>query len=798
MMMKSTFDVVHQGSLDPHIYYPLISLDKQIIYPHQVITCILNQTANRNALFSLDSPHDSLIVVFNTRSNSLSYPTPISIGVEVRVISYTHLGREQDEVVLQGIQRVDVVDIVGEGEYLEDEKRSCSFGRAKVDVLKTEHIDNEQLIGINQILRIYENLARTYGKVSENKVSILRAYQDQPERFVDLLLQNIKIERDQALTLFEKKEQLDRINAVHDWIQSEEERLIVESDIEKRTKIEAEISRREYYLRQQIKTIRKELGEENHSEDEADRYAALLSDLPVKDDIFQEIKSEIDRLKHISPSSSEFQVIKTYLDRIFALPWGEERKENIDLPRVRKALESQHFGLKKVKERILESLAVRKLNPTHKGSILCFVGPPGVGKTSLGKAIADSIGRQFFRISMGGVRDEAEIRGHRRTYVGAMPGKILNGLSRANCNNPLMILDEIDKISSDQRGDPASALLEVLDPEQNHSFTDHYFNIPFDLSKILFIATANYLHDIPKPLLDRLEVISIEGYTESEKIQIAQTHLLPRILSDHGLEDQALKWDETALQTVVQGWTREAGVRNLRRALQKVCRKVVRLYVEEDIHIQSITSSDVSDYLGPERFQHDFGIGNSCVGAANGLAWTASGGELLVIEALKMKGHGKLVITGKLGEVMKESVQAAHSFIRSRAHSLGISDEVFEKEDIHIHFPAGAVPKDGPSAGVTVTLALASLLSNKAVRADFAMTGEVTLRGKVLAVGGIKDKVLAAYRAGIAHIALPKLNSKDLDELPQEVSKAVQFHPLDHVDELLQIALVDLTDLTPN
>ena len=490
--------------------------------------------------------------------------------------------------------------------------------------------------------------------------------------------------------------------------------------------------------------------------------------------------------------SSEFQVIKTYLDRFFTLPWGVETKEHIDLTKVRKALEEEHYGLKKVKERVLEFLAVRKLNPEHKGPILCFAGPPGVGKTSLGKAIAESIGRTFFRISVGGVHDEAEIRGHRRTYVGAMPGKIMNGITRAKCINPLLMLDEIDKIGSDHRGDPASALLEVLDPEQNNAFTDHYFNVPFDLSKVMFIVTANYLHDIPKPLLDRLEVISIEGYTESEKVQIAENHLLPKILKDHGLEDEPPQFTENGLRHLIRGWTREAGVRNLQRALQKVCRKIAREKVEEEKETPEIDDSieGVGLYLGPEKYQGDEGVEADVIGAANGLAWTSVGGELLVIEAIKMKGTGKLVITGKLGEVMRESVHAAHSFIRSRAHHLGIDQEVFESEDLHIHFPAGAVPKDGPSAGVTITLAIASLLSQRPIRSDFAMTGEVTLRGKVLPVGGIKDKVLAAYRVGITNIVLPKANAKDLIELPEEVKSSVQFHPITQVDDLFELALV--------
>ena len=439
-----------------------------------------------------------------------------------------------------------------------------------------------------------------------------------------------------------------------------------------------------------MKTIQKELGDDDLSRRDADDYEEKLQALGLLEEITREATREIERLRHIQPSSSEYQVIKTFLDRFFILPWGQTTTEDIDLKKVRKTLDHGHFGLDKVKERILESLAVRKLNPEHKGSILCFVGPPGVGKTSLGKSIAEAIGREFFRISVGGVRDEAEIRGHRRTYVGAMPGKILNGLSRAGTMNPLLMLDEIDKIGSDHRGDPAAALLEVLDPEQNNAFTDHYFNIPFDLSKVLFIVTANYLHDIPKPLLDRLEVINIEGYTESEKLEISRQHLIPRVVAGHGLGKYPPRFDNAAIRDIVRYWTREAGVRNLQRSIEKVARKVAMKQVETEASKKKyraprITVKSVPTYLGPRRFLHDEGVERDEIGVANGLAWTSTGGEVLVIEAIKMKGQGKLIITGKLGDVMKESVQAAY-FVRSRADELGLSIEGIESQDLPFIF----------------------------------------------------------------------------------------------------------------
>ncbi|MEE2643788.1 MAG: endopeptidase La, partial [Myxococcota bacterium] len=754
---------------------PALLLSKLILYPRQVVTIGMERLENRSAIYEVEEPDGRLVLLFQVSNGGVGRSTQVApLGLEVRLLEHLSSSRgqsshkESEEIIIQGLRRVKVLEFFEAGEAHPDNEEGFSYHQVQIESLPD--FDESQLKEaralIKKLIQGYDLLARGSSRFPRDRLATLQSQRNAPERFVELFCACLDAERRAKLGFFQESDLLERLQLLHNWIEQEQKQAQFRMEIERQTKYDMEASRREYYLRQQMKTIRKELGEDDHSADEADRYQELLDALDLEEEIVREAGREIERLRHIQPSSSEFQVIKTYLDRFFALPWGEESEEQIDLPKVRQALEEEHFGLKQVKERILEFLAVRKLNPEHKGSILCFAGPPGVGKTSLGKAIAESIGRKFFRISVGGVRDEAEIRGHRRTYVGAMPGKLLTGLSRAGCKNPLLMLDEIDKIGSDHRGDPAAALLEVLDPEQNKSFTDHYFNVPFDLSKVLFVVTANYLHDIPKPLLDRLEVISIEGYTESEKVEIARNHLLPRIREDHGIGEEP-PISEPALREVIRSWTREAGVRNLQRALQKISRKIARERVEEDESAPSEVSVEVLNrYLGPERYTHDEGIKGDIVGAANGLAWTASGGELLVIEALRMKGAGKLVITGKLGEVMRESVQAAHSFIRSRAGELSIDLEALEREDLHIHFPAGAVPKDGPSAGVTVTLALASLLSGRAVRAGFAMTGEVTLRGKVLAVGGVKDKVLAAYRAGIKYVALPKSNEKDLIELP--------------------------------
>jgi ATP-dependent Lon protease len=769
-----------------------LSLTTHILHPGEVSTIRLEASRNSSALFSVDIPDGELAVLFYPQAgnNQLITSEPLNTVVLARVLNHLRGGHSGEEVTLQGLKRMRLVELTPQGEPVEGELASYPFDRVVLEPIEPEDLIQDHLALVGRLLRLYERLSKVSSNFPKERLSMLRAYQDQPERLVDLIVQVVKMERRQALMLLREQSLLTRMERLAEWMRGEQERVEVAIAVERQTKVDIEESRREYYLRQQMKTIRKELGEENHSEEEAERYLEQLNALELDESATLEVSREIERLKHIQPSSSEFQVIKTFLDRFFALPWGKETEERIDLPAVRAALEEQHFGLEEVKERVLEFLAVRKLNPTHKGPILCFAGPPGVGKTSLGKAIAEAIGRTFFRISVGGVHDEAEIRGHRRTYVGAMPGKLMSALTRAQSLNPLLMLDEIDKIGSDHRGDPAAALLEVLDPEQNSAFTDHYFNVPFDLSKVMFVVTANYLHDIPKPLLDRLEIITIEGYTEREKVEISRRHLLPSILTDHGLSEAPPSLSDESLKALVQSWTREAGVRNLKRALQKVCRKVAREQVEEEREPSDLTVEELERLLGPAKFTRDQGVGERVIGAANGLAWTASGGEVLVIEALKMKGGGKLIITGKLGEVMRESVQAAHSLIRSRATELKLTPSVFEEHDLHIHFPAGAVPKDGPSAGVTVTLALASLLSQLPIRADIAMTGEVTLRGKVLAVGGVKDKVLAAHRAGIMHVALPEPNMKDLTGLPDEVQREMTFHALSHVDELLALALI--------
>jgi ATP-dependent Lon protease len=764
---------------------PVMALLSTVIYPQGVATVQVGFEENISLLKANPEPDTVIALAFADAAGGGEIRKDIlsEVAVVSRVLDRLKLPGGSYQVTFQGLRRVRILEILQEK----------PFFTAHVAEIREQVTDPYKVnMLVQKAITFFERLVGNSANYPKELIHILKMNVDAPGRFADLLCSSLNFEYSEKQKVLQAVGIEQRLQRVVELLRGELDRVKVAQEVEKRAKGDIEDSRREYFLRQQMKTIQKELGEEELNRKEADEYARRLESLSLAEEISREAQREIERLRHIQPSASEYQVIKTYLDRFFALPWGVVTDEDIDLHRVRAALDDGHFGLDSVKERILEFLAVRKLNPDHKGPILCFAGPPGVGKTSLGRAIAEAIGRRFFRISVGGVRDEAEIRGHRRTYVGALPGKILNGLTRAGCMNPLLMLDEIDKIGSDHRGDPAAALLEVLDPEQNNAFVDHYFNVPFDLSKVMFVVTGNYLHDMPKPLLDRLEVISIEGYTETEKLAIARRHLVPKVVREHGLSAHPPEIGDDALRDVVRYWTREAGVRNFQRSLEKMCRKVARNQVEAggEPVAAVIGPDEVPDYLGPRKYLHDEAVDRDEIGVVNGLAWTSTGGEILVIEALRTPGRGKLVITGKLGEVMKESVQAAHSFARSRAQTLGAEVPDLDANDIHIHFPAGAVPKDGPSAGVAVTLALTSLMSGLPVRRDVAMTGEVTLRGKVLAVGGIKDKLLAAYRAGIRHVILPRANEKDLVEVPAEVRDVTTFHLVERVDEAFEVALI--------
>ena len=548
---------------------------------------------------------------------------------------------------------------------------------------------------------------------------------------------------------------------------------------------------KDYYLREQLKAIQKELGEDEDIDSEVEEYRKKLQKLKIPKESKEKISKEIDKFSKLSPMAPDSAVSRNYLETIFSLPWNKETKDKLDIKRAEEILNNEHYGLDKVKERIIEYLAIRKLSKTLKGPILCLVGPPGVGKTSIAKSIANSLDRKFVRISLGGVRDEAEIRGHRRTYVGAIPGRIINGVKEAKTKNPVFLLDEIDKMASDFKGDPSAAMLEVLDPEQNKDFVDHYLETPFDLSKILFVTTANTLSTIPRPLLDRMEVIELSGYIEEEKLNIAKKYLLPKQIKEHALKEDFVKIDDETMSEIINSYTREAGVRGLERTLATICRKSARKYVEdESLEEVVITKNNIEEYLGKQKVRHQVAGKKPEVGVVTGLAWTAVGGETLTTEVNVLKGKGQIVLTGKLGNVMKESAQTGISYIRSIADKFNVDPDFYKENDIHIHLPEGAVPKDGPSAGITMALAVLSALTNRPVRNDVAMTGEITLRGRVLAVGGVKEKLIAAHRAGIKKVLLPQECEADLDEIPQKVKDEMEFVLVSHMDEVLEHALL--------
>ncbi|MDX9817155.1 MAG: endopeptidase La, partial [Smithellaceae bacterium] len=580
-----------------------------------------------------------------------------------------------------------------------------------------------------------------------------------------------------------------RLKELTRMVNHQKEVLELGNKIQTKVKDDIDKSQREYYLRQQLKAIKQELGEADENAVETEEYRKKVEEKNLPEEAKKEALRELERLSRMNPASAEYTVSSTYLDWITALPWNESTPDNLDIKKAREVLDEDHYGLAKAKKRIIEYLSVRKLKPDSKGPILCFVGPPGTGKTSLGTSIARALERKFVRISLGGVHDEAEIRGHRRTYIGALPGRIIQGLRRAESNNPVFMLDEIDKVGSDFRGDPSSALLEVLDPQQNNSFSDHYLDVPFDLSHVMFITTANILDTIPPALLDRLEVIELTGYTQEEKVKIAERYLIPRQLKENGLTAEQLKITTAALNNVISGYTREAGVRNLEREIANICRGVAAEIAEGKIKTKAVTLKDLHKYLGAVRIVTDIDARIAKPGIAIGLAWTPVGGDMLFIEATAMRGKKSLTLTGQLGDVMKESAAAALSFIRTNAKALGVPANFFEDLDIHIHVPAGAIPKDGPSAGVTMLTALTSLLTNRKVKKNLAMTGEITLRGAVLPVGGIKEKVLAAYRAGIKTIILPAWNKKDLEDIPPSVQKSIKFHFVGDMMEVLKLAL---------
>ncbi|MFZ5645281.1 MAG: endopeptidase La [Bacillota bacterium] len=622
----------------------------------------------------------------------------------------------------------------------------------------------------------------------ETVVSVVNL--EDPGRLGDIIASHLSLRIEDKQSILEAVDIVKRLERLCSIVAKELEIVELERKINIRVRKQMEKTQKEYYLREQIKAIQRELGEKDERAAEGEEYREKIAEAKLPKEVEEKALKEVERLEKMPPMAAESAVVRNYLDWLLALPWSKGTRDRLDINEAERILEEDHYGLKDPKERILEYLAIRKLAKKMKGPIICFVGPPGVGKTSLGRSIARALERKFVRISLGGVRDEAEIRGHRRTYVGALPGRIIQGMRTAGSKNPVFLLDEIDKMSMDFRGDPSSALLEVLDPEQNGTFSDHYIEAPFDLSNVMFITTANVQHNIPRPLLDRMEVIYISGYTEEEKVQIALRHLVPKQVKEHGLTKQMVSISENVIRKIIREYTRESGVRNLERSIASLCRKAAKQIVAGKAKKVNISTQNIEGMLGTPRYRYGVAEQDDQVGVATGMAWTEVGGDTLSIEISVYKGNGKIILTGKLGDVMKESAQAGYSYVRSRSAELDIEEEIFEKNDIHVHIPEGAIPKDGPSAGITMACALASAITGLKVRHDVSMTGEITLRGRVLPVGGIKEKVLAAHRAGIKTIILPKDNKKDLDEVPVNVKKNLEFKLVDHMDEVLDIALV--------
>jgi ATP-dependent Lon protease len=706
-----------------------------------------------------------------------------TVGTVARVVKLLKMGEDNYSLVVQGLARFKVLELVQENPYLKARVEPVE------DQTSTDDVEVEALaINLKKLAReVIELMPELPAAATELVESITH-----PGHLADLIAANVDVPIEEKQQVLETIDLKARMKLVLELLNRKREILKLSNKIDSAVKGEMSKTQREYYLRQQLKAIKEELGELGEEEEELDELAERLKKAGLPPEVDKVAQKELNRLKSIPTASSEYTVARTYLDWIADLPWSKKTDDNLDIENARGILDSDHYGLEKIKKRILEYLAVRKLKNDMRGPILCFVGPPGVGKTSLGQSIARATGRKFVRLSLGGVRDEAEIRGHRRTYVGALPGRIIQSMKKAGMVNPVMMLDEIDKLGADFRGDPSAALLEVLDPEQNFSFSDHYLDLPYDLSKVMFIGTANLLDPIPGPLKDRMEILELPGYTFEEKVHIAQNHLVPKQLREHGLSAEAVSLTEKALIKIIMAYTREAGVRNLERRIADCCRAVAVEVASGKVVLgakRPVDEGDLLEMLGPEKFYNETAERTEIPGVATGLAWTAAGGDILFIEATKMTGKGSMTLTGQLGDVMKESAQAALSYLRSKADNLGIAANFLERTDIHIHFPAGSIPKDGPSAGVTILTALVSLLTGIRVRSDVAMTGEVTLRGLVLPVGGIKEKVLAAHRAGIKRIIIPARNEKDLVDVPAQARNELEFVYASHMDEVLKAAL---------
>jgi ATP-dependent Lon protease len=761
---------------------PIMPLYDAALFPKMVLPLVVMQGESVKLVDEAMAKDRIIGLVVSKKPEEKKSPDKedlAQVGTSALILKMAKSQDNRTQLLVQGLSRFRI-------KAFEDGK---PYLVARVESIKDiEKEDKETEALMSNIISQFERIVELSPGLPPEIAQMAKTIQE-PGTLADMVTSTINSNPEEKQIVLEMVDVKKRLKEVTRLVNHQLDILELGDKIQSQVKGDMDKSQREYYLRQQLKAIKEELGEKDEAGVEIDEYRAKIDEKNLPEEALKEADRELDRLSRMHPSSAEYTVASTYLDWITALPWHDSTQDNLDIKKARKILDDDHFGLEKPKRRIIEYLAVRKLKPESKGPILCFAGPPGTGKTSLGHSIARALGRKFHRISLGGVRDEAEIRGHRRTYVGALPGRIIQGLRRAESNNPVFMLDEIDKVGSDFRGDPSSALLEVLDPEQNFSFSDHYLDVPFDLSKVMFITTANILDTIPPALRDRMEVLMLHGYTLDEKIKIANRYLIPRQRDAHGLNAKRIKFSAGAVKQIVMGYTREAGLRNLEREIANVCRGVASKIAEDKIKSQTIKVEDLHGFLGPVRVTSETKARITTPGVATGLAWTPTGGELLFIEATAMKGRKGLTLTGQLGDVMKESATAALSFARANAKALGIDEDFFDSHDLHIHVPAGAIPKDGPSAGVTMLTALTSLLTDTQIPKDLAMTGEITLRGQVLPVGGVKEKVLAAHRAGIKTIILPDWNRRDLEDIPKKVEKDIKFHFVDKMLDVIDIAL---------
>ncbi|MBE0338950.1 endopeptidase La [Paenibacillus sp. 23TSA30-6] len=763
--------------------FPLLPLRGLLVYPSMVLHLDVGREKSVKALEKA-MVEDNLILLCSQSEVNIEEPAQediFRVGTVAKVRQMLKLPNGTIRVLVEGLERAEIIQYMDNEEYYEVLAK---------ELHEAENVHPETDALMRTVLTQFEHYINLSKKVTPETLAAVSDIEE-PGRLADVITSHLTLKIKEKQDILETIDVAQRLEKLLDILNNEREVLELERKISQRVKKQMEKTQKEYYLREQMKAIQKELGEKEGRAGEVEELRNQLSELELPAPVKEKVEKEIDRLEKMPASSAEGGVIRNYVDWLLSLPWNKFTDDDLDIVKAEEILNDDHYGLDKPKERVLEYLAVRKLVKTIKGPILCLVGPPGVGKTSLARSIAKSMGKEFVRISLGGVRDEAEIRGHRRTYVGAMPGRIIQGMKTAGTSNPVFLLDEIDKMASDFRGDPSAALLEVLDPEQNNTFSDHFVELPFDLSNVMFVTTANAAHNIPRPLMDRMETLYIPGYTELEKLEIANRYLLPKQKREHGLKEEQLDIGEDTLLRVIREYTRESGVRNLEQQMASLCRKAAKSVVSGGEGPIQITPDNLKDYLGVAKFRYGVAELEDQIGTVTGLAWTEVGGETLMIEVTVVPGSGKLILTGKLGDVMKESAQAAFSYTRSKAVELGIDTDFYEKNDIHIHIPEGAIPKDGPSAGITIATALISALTNRHVSKDVAMTGEITLRGRVLPIGGLKEKSLAAHRAGYKKILLPKDNERDLKDIPDSIRQDVEFVPVAHMDQVLKHALVE-------